>query len=134
MVRPALDQHYDNKRKYCILEDNDPTGNQSSKGRAAKKAMKLDVFHLPKRSPDLNVMDYAVWAEVERRLRRQEKSWPAGKHEARIDFERHLDRTAEILPGTFINKSIRDLKRCCERLYAAEGGLFEEGGRCRRPL
>ena len=134
VVRPALDGHYGDKRKYCILEDNDPIGNQSAKGRAAKVAKKLEVLHLPKRSPDLNVLDYAVWAEVERRLRRQEKKWPAGKHETRAEFERRLNRTAMSLPVEFINKSIGDLKRRCERLYAAQGGLFEEGGKSRRPL
>lgn len=33
------------------------------------------VFKIPKRSPDLNVMDYAIWAEVEKRLRKQEHAW-----------------------------------------------------------
>ena len=134
VVRPALDEHYGAKRKYCILEDNDPTGNHSNKGKAAKQAASLQLLALPKRSPDLNVMDYAVWAEVERRMRAQEKKWPAGKHETRAEFERRLDRIARGLPKEFIDKSIGDLQRRCERLYDAKGGLFEEGGKRRRPL
>ena len=82
VVRPSLDEQYGN-RKYCILEDNDPTGNQSNKGKAAKRAAKLEILALPKRSPELNVMDYAVWTAVERRMRAQEKKWPAGKKETR---------------------------------------------------
>ena len=81
---------------------------------------------MPKRSPDLNVLDFAVWGEVERRLRAQER-WPEGKKETRAEFERRLDRFAEALPSSFIDKSIGDLKRRCERLYIAKGGLFEEG-------
>ena len=134
VVRPALDHQYGSKRRYCIIEDNDPTGNQSAKGRAAKKAASLEVLQLPKRSPDLNVMDYAVWSEVERRLRAQEKNWSTGKHETRAEFERRLNRVARSLPKEFIDKSIMDLKCRCERLAAARGGLFEEGGKRRRPL
>ena len=95
----------------------------------AKVAAKLDVFCLPKRSPDLNVMDYSVWAEVERRLRVQEKRWPEDKCEKRVEFERRLDRVAKALPIRFIDKPIMSMKRRCQRLYAAEGGLFEEGGK-----
>lgn len=134
VVRPALEKQYPQKRKFCILEDNDPTGNQSNKGLQAKRESKLEVLHIPKRSPDLNVMDFAVWSEIERRMRQQEKKWPASKRETREAFELRLNRTAKNLPEAFINKSISDLKRRSERLFEAKGGLFEEGGRARRPL
>ena len=134
VVSKAIEQHYGPKRKYCILEDNDPTGNRSAKGMDAKRAANLEVLALPKRTPELNVMDFAVWSEVERRLRKQERSWPTSKRETRAEFERRLNRTAKALPKEFIDKSIGDLKRRCERLYVAKGGLFEEGGKSRRPL
>ena len=128
-VLPAVKERYGAKRRYCILEDNDPSGNRSAVAMRAKTSCKLDVLCLPKRSPELNVLDYAVWTEVERRLRAQEKRFPDGKCETRAEFERRVDRVAKALPSTFINKSIMDMKRRCERLYAAEGGLFEEGGK-----
>lgn len=134
VVHPALKGQYPGKRKFCILEDNDPTGNRSNKGVRAKQAANLDVLHIPKRSPDLNVMDFSIWSEVERRMRRQEKNWPATKRETRAAYERRLNTTAKRLPPEFINRSVSDLKRRCERLYEAKGGLFEEGGRSRRPL
>ena len=31
------------------------------------------MFEIPKRSPDLSVMDYAIWPEVNRRMRLQGK-------------------------------------------------------------
>ena len=40
-----------------------------------------------------------------------------------------LRRTAIRLPAAFVKKSIEDMKRRCQRLYAAKGGYFEEGGR-----
>ena len=134
VVQPALRARYPRTRRFCILEDNDPTGNRSKKGIEAKRQAHLEVLHIPKRSPDLNVMDYAVWAEVERRMRAQEKKWPASKAETRTAFARRLDRTARGLSNDFIDKSVMDLQRRTKRLLDAEGGLFEEGGRRKRAL
>lgn len=134
VVKPALRARYPRTKQFCILEDNDPTGNQSKKGIEAKRLAKLEVFRIPKRSPDLNVLDYAIWSEVERRMRAQEKTWRADKHETREAFERRLDRTARGLSKAYIDNSIMDLHRRCKRLRDAEGGLFEEGGRRKRAL
>ena len=92
------------------------------------------VFHIPKHSPDLNVLDYAVWSEVERRMRKAESVWKNSKAETRAQFGARLARIAQKLPKEFIDKSIADMKRRCERLHVAKGGLFEEGGKSRRPL
>ena len=134
VVAPALKSRYRGCKSFSVLEDNDPTGNQSRKGVAAKVDSKIAVFAIPKRSPDLNVLDYAIWSEVERKMRASERKWPAAKRETRRQFEKRLDRTAKNLPKTFINKSIGDMKRRCKLLFDAKGGLFEEGGRSRRPL
>ena len=116
------------KRRFCILEDNDPTGFKSKRGIAAKTAAKMDVPEIPCRSPDLNVMDYAIWAEINRRMRRQEKHWPKGKRESRSQFAARLRRTAKNLPPTFIETSMCDMQRRCQRVLAAKGGFIEEGG------
>ena len=135
IVSPALQKHYGRKTTFNILEDNDPTGNRSKRGVQAKKDNKLKVFEIPKRSPDLNVLDYAVWSEVEKRMRRAERKMMTGKKETRAQFAHRLDRTAWNLPAAFVNRSIGDLHRRCKLLHAAKGGLFEEGGRrARRPL
>jgi hypothetical protein len=134
VVTPALRQRHPHKTSFCILEDNDPTGNNSSKGRAAKSKCKLHVFHIPKRSPDLNVLDYSVWSEVERRMRAQERRMPVSKRETRKKFGARLNRTAKALSHAYINDAIGDLQRRCQLLYEAKGGLFEEGGRSRRAL
>ena len=134
MIKPALQDSYGVKRRYCILEDNDPTGNRSADGKRATVAAKLEVLRLPKRSPDLNVLDFSVWAEVESRMRKQERRWPAAKRETRIEFTRRLDGVARGLPRKFTDDSISDMPRRCERRFDAKGGLFEEGGRRRRPL
>jgi hypothetical protein len=133
VVARALKTRYRGRSSFVILEDNDPTGNMSKKGLAAKTAMRLNTLKIPKRSPDLNVLDYAVWAEVEKRLRRQERKMGADKHETRAQFEQRLDRTARQLPASFINDAIGNIQKRCQLLHKAQGGLFEEGGRKRKP-
>ena len=132
VVAPALKERYPEKRKYVVLEDNDPSGNRSKRGMDAKTFHKMKVFEIPKRSPDLNVLDYAVWSEVERRMRAQERKWRVVKTETRAQFGVRLDRTARNLPKAFIDKAVSSLARRCQLLYDARGGLFEEGGRSRR--
>ena len=89
----------------------------------------IAAFTIPKRSPDLNVCDFSLWKEVNRRMRAQEKSWGNGKRETRAVFLARLRRTAMRLPRNFVLKSIGDMWRRCRLLGAAGGGHFEEGGR-----
>ena len=55
--------------------------------------------------------------------------WDAGYEETREQYVTRLKRTAGQLPKKFIDDSIGDMKRRCQRLYDAQGGYFEEGGR-----
>ena len=128
-VRRALKKAAGTSRSWRVLEDNDPTGFKSGKGEAAKSAAGIEVFSIPKRSPQLNVCDYALWAEVNRRMRRQEERWPVQKKETRAAYLVRLRRTALRLPKAFIDKSIGNMKVRCERLLAARGRHFEEGGK-----
>ena len=130
-VLTALKRTFPMKRSWQVLEDNDPTGFKSGKGNAAKEEVNIKPFLIPKRSPDLSVCDYALWKEINRRMRAEERNWPKNKREARDDYMQRLRRTALRLPTAFITKSIGDMQRRCQRLYEAKGGLFEEGGRGR---
>ena len=130
-ILPALRRHSPGRSKFTILEDNDPTGNLSKKAVAAKQKGNMEVLRIPKRSPDLNVLDYAVWSRVESLLGKQEKKMGA-KRETREDFEKRLNRTASRIPKDDIDNWIGDLHKRCRLLYEAKGGLFEEGGRSKR--
>ncbi|CAE7522337.1 F52C9.6 [Symbiodinium sp. CCMP2592] len=114
------------KRKYTVLEDNDPTGYKSSKGLAAKHEAQIGVLEIPKRSPDLSVLDYAIWKEVNKRLRKQEKTWSGAKRETRPQYLKRLKRTIRNLPKAFLEDSIGDMVRRCKRLYESKGYFFEE--------
>ena len=86
----------------------------------------MDVLEIPKRSPDLNVLDYSMWSTVEGLLRKQERNMKDATKETREQFIRRLDRTAYGLSEETINKAIGSLQRRCQLLDAAEGGLFHE--------
>jgi len=126
-LKTALCHNYPRKRSHKVLEDNDPTGYKSSAGEAAKRASNIQVFEIPCRSPDLNPLDYAIWAEVNKRMRQQELNWKK-KKETREQFLARLETTAQGLERDFVDKVIGNMAVRCERLYMAKGGYFLEGG------
>ena len=128
-VRRALVRANPRKRRFRLLEDNDPTGWKSGKGVVAKRTARIDVFTIPKRSPDLSVMDYAIWKAVTTRMRRQEQKFAANKVESKADYLDRLKGIAKSLPRALVMRAIQDMRRRCRRLHAARGGYFEEGGR-----
>ena len=98
----------------------------------AKKDSRINVFTIPKRSPDLNVLDYCIWTEIEKRMRRQERKMK-DKSETREQFSKRLDKIAFDLPPALINKAIGNMRTRCQRLYKAEvltsEGIFSSNAR-----
>ena len=121
-------QRMGGKRKFQVLEDNDPTGFKSNAGKRAKREEGIKVFEIPKRSPDLNVCDYALWKMVDKKMLRQERRWPRSKRETRAQYLDRLRAAAQGLSPAAVNAAVGDMQRRCQRLYAKKGGLFEEGG------
>ena len=127
-IRNALKKAYARQKSWRVLEDNDPAGFKSGAGRAAKRSSRIKEFNIPKRSPDLNVLDFAIWAEINKRMRKQEERFPEDKLETRSQYLARLRRTALRLPRRFISRSIRNMQRRCVRMADAKGLHFEEGG------
>ena len=67
-VIDTLRAHRGHKRRYTILEDNDPVGYKSNKAKVAQLDFKIGPVRFPKYSPDLNPLDFYVWSEIERRM------------------------------------------------------------------
>ena len=121
----ALKVAYPGQTRFRVLGDNDPSGFKARKGVDAKKRAGILAFEIPGHSPQLNVCDYWLWREVNKRMRQKERSWPAEKRESRVQFLRRLKRTALSLPADVINRSIGDMRKRCQRLMDAEGGQIE---------
>ena len=109
-----------------MLEDNDPAGYHAKKAKDAKKTKKITQFAIPKRSPDLSVLDYYFWSQVERKLREQEREFRDSKKETRDEFIIRLQQVVRTWPRADIAKAIGDLSRRAKLLYTAKGKLFDE--------
>ena len=127
-IKKALKRKFPGRKSFVVLEDNDPSGFKSSLGRAAKEESKIRILEIPKRSPCLNVCDYFLWSEVNRRMRQQEQKFPTAKRETRPAYLARMRRTAFALPKDVVSSAVADMKRRCARLAEANGGNIEEGG------
>lgn len=67
-LAPALRKAYPSKRQFVLLEDNDPVGYKSKAAVDVKASEKVVVYPIPKRSPDLNPLDFGFWSRVNSRL------------------------------------------------------------------
>lgn len=123
VLKKAYPHHHG---RYEVLEDNDPTGYKSSKGMAAKAACNLKTDDLPKRSPDLNVLDYCLWHEINVRMRAQERAFPKSKRETMDEFKARLRKTALGLPTALVKKAVGSMKRRCQIISKNKGELFTE--------
>jgi transposase len=125
---PAIAKKMKKKKKgaaFTILEDNDPTGYKSAEGKKAKKAAGIEVLSIPKRSPDLSVMDYAVWSSTNKGMREQETNWGPEKKESREAYLKRLRKTALSFSAATINKWTGDMVRRCKLLVKAKGGYID---------
>lgn len=124
---PALARAFPRKRRYQLIEDNDPTGHKSGLGEAAKRKAHIHCVPFPKHSPDLMPLDYGFWKAVNRRLRKQELGFAPAYYETRKHVVARLRRTIFSMRPAFLSKLIGGMKRRCALLDAAEGFHFEEG-------
>ena len=125
-LAPALQDMYPSKRRYQILEDNDPSGYKSKAAIQAKDECKIVPMGFPKRSPDINPLDYGFWSHVNRLLRKQESAFPASKRETRCQFIARVKRTVKRVPASVLTPLVKSMKRRCVALRNAKGKDFEE--------
>ena len=118
VLAPALKRHRGEKRKYILLEDNDPSGFKSKVAMAAKKAMKIHPIEFPTYSPDLNPLDFSLWQEVEDRMSRQKTP----RKESADAFKARLRKTAMSIPSPVIRKMLASIKPRAQSIYNHNGG------------
>ena len=126
-LRRSLERAYPRfKGTWKVMEDNDPAGYKSNAAQEAKKRNNIEPLSLPRRSPDLNPLDYSVWAQINRKMRAQEAKFAKTKKETRAEFLRRLRRCAMGLSSDYVNETIGDLRSRCQKLVAAKGGHFPD--------
>ena len=125
-LAPALRRAYPCKRRFLLLEDNDPSGNKSKLAAQTKVDHSMDVLGFPKRSPDLNPVDYGFWDCVNRRLRKQEAAIPSAKKETRAPFVARLKRTILRVPEAVLTPLVKSMGRRCKAVQRVKGKDFAE--------
>jgi len=115
-MKRALEKHRPGKRSWLIMEDNDPAGFKSSKARAAKKEAGMKTLDQPAYSPDLNPLDFSIWAAVsDEALKRK----PVSKTVK--DFKHKLRRVALRLPRRFVKKAVMNIRERAKAIFEAGG-------------
>ena len=118
IVLPTLKRRRGVKRRYSILEDNDPSGYKSTLAKATKAELGICPIEFPKYSPDLNPLDFALWEAVENKMAAQ-KTPP---RETATAFLARLRRTALSLPTGEVKKMVANMKERAQSIYDQDGG------------
>ena len=118
MLAPALKKYRGAKRRYLVLEDNDPTGFKSNIAVAAKQDAGIETLQFPRRSPDLNPCDFSLWEEIENRLAAQ----AAPRQETAQGFKARLRKTAMSIPEPVVRKMVQAIKGRAQSIYDHNGG------------
>ena len=106
------------KRQYIILEDNDPVGYKSNKGKMAKSNMHIEVLEYPRYSPDLNPLDYSLWQQIEKQTLEES---PKGKETVEA-YKARLRTNALNLPKAAVVKAVEALPRRAQAVVDKQGG------------
>lgn len=107
------------KARPTIVEDNDPTGYKSGKAVAAKRFLKFNVMALPRYSPDLNPLDFCIWADIEKRML---MGGPKNGRENVEAYKVRLRRVAMATSKTLINRALLSMHDRIQAVYDAKGG------------
>ena len=127
----GLRRAWPRKREFQVLEENDPTGFKARAGVQAKAAVGIKALEIPKRSPDLNVCDYALWVAVNRKMRRQEKNHAGEEGDSGRAHRPFAACCPQLDPGC--HQQVGEMRRRCRLLFERQRGMFEEGGRPTQP-
>lgn len=121
-IQKALAKHKPGKKKWKILEDNDPAGFKSSAAKAAKAAIGIETIDLPAYSPDLQPLDFSLWTAVERRATAE-----VGQNTVTaLEYRRILRKVALGLPPAVVVAAVASMRRRCEQMFEANGGNIRD--------
>lgn len=115
-LKPALQKTYGELDYYRVVEDGDPTGFQSTKGKAGKKAAKIHSWKLPPRTPEWMPLDYALWHDIEGRALKS-----AGKKETVASYKLKLAKAAKGLGVSYVKRVCAAMRKRIKATFDAKG-------------
>jgi hypothetical protein len=113
----ALKRTWGARRRYTVVEDGDRKGNQSNKGKEAKREAKIHAVVLPPRTPCWMPLDFSIWRLI---VDKMTESAPAGT-ETKVAFLLRLRKTAKTLPRGAVSKAIGHMKKQIVGVEKAKG-------------
>ena len=117
-IQQALKRHRPDKAVWRIVEDNDPAGYKAKAAQQAKSEVGISVMDWPGYSPDLNPLDFSLWAEVEKRARAK-----VGETQvSATEYKRVLRQAALRLPREVVKKGRREHEGPYQRLLPGQRG------------
>ena len=116
-LRASLARVWGVRGSYRVVEDGDPKGYQSTKGKDAKKENSIQSWRLPPRSPEWMPLDYAIWSEIDRRM----CSAKISGEETKAQHIARLRRTALSLPKKYVKKVLAQMKPRIQATVHAKG-------------
>ena len=115
-IKAVLQKWRPGKRSWLIMEDNDPSGFNSNRGKIAKAASGMRTIDQPPYSPDLNPLDFSLWSLIEKKAL-------AGRRraESREGYKARLRRVALGLPRPLVRKIVEGIKSRAHAIFEADG-------------
>jgi hypothetical protein len=115
-LMPALKRTHGELASYRIVEDGDPTGYQSAKGKEGKRAAKIRSWRLPPRTPEWNPLDYSIWDDIEVKALNL-----AGKKETKASYAKIVKKVAKGLSVAYVKKTCAQMKKRIKKTLDAGG-------------
>ena len=116
-IKAALERWRPGKRSWLIMEDNDPAGFKSSKGKQAKGSNRMKSLDQPPYSPDLNPLDFSLWAAIEKKALATRVT-----DESATAYKSRLRRTALRMPERIVARAVENIKKRSQAIFDADGG------------
>ena len=116
-IKKVLQRLRPQKRSWLIMEDNDPAGYKSGKGKGAKRANKMRTLDQPPYSPDLNPLDFSLWHAIHEKVLAN-----ADGKETVSAYKARLRRTALRMPRKIVGKAVLAIRKRANAIFEAKGG------------
>jgi hypothetical protein len=116
-IKDVLKKKRPGKKHWRIMEDNDPAGFKSRKGKTAKKENKMKTETQPPYSPDLNPLDFSIWAAIDRKALAGRRA-----NETKEVYKARLRSVALGLPAAQVKKAVESIRKRAQAIFEADGG------------
>ena len=101
----------------CLIVVVVVVGYNSGKAKKAKRKLKIEALPSPPYSPDLNPLDFSIWAAINSRMAAKTPK----KLETAKAYKARLRRTALRLPKSVVRKAILSMPKRIKQVIASEG-------------